>query len=423
MDEDINKKANQDINLKSMLAIDKLLMLQKLLKDLSIKKKSLKEIKEEIFSEIDENSYKYFEGVINNKKAFDFILNQDTKINNKYILIQDNKKVLEDLYQSVYNFYFLLLNDNSLMLQLSELSQANIDFCEKLSDFFVHFLYTNMIDSSFNEERLILMIFLHLEKQILKVFKGKYLEEPFLINVFHALTRKIDIWNYLGSLLNKIILKIEKERTVLSVDINEVNKNLFLKGNNSNNGNYILDEIGKINDIQNSIITFEKRKTDETEQKEDEQNNKKKILNKKEMNIWAFFKDNDITKQKLIEILNKFKNIDENSHKNKAMEDYLNNLLKELDDSGKNKKEDKEIYSSYFIEEDLKSLGLNENCFNALMKNIYKNYNIIISTINNIIISISKNIESLPYSIKCIFKIINILLNKKYSNNSKYLKK
>ena len=123
MDEDINKKANQDINLKSMLAIDKLLMLQKLLKDLSIKKKSLKEIKEEIFSEIDENSYKYFEGVINNKKAFDFILNQDTKINNKYILIQDNKKVLEDLYQSVYNFYFLLLNDNSLMLQLSELSQ------------------------------------------------------------------------------------------------------------------------------------------------------------------------------------------------------------------------------------------------------------------------------------------------------------
>ena len=139
MDEHINKKANQDINLKSMLAIDKLLMLQKLLKDLSIKKKSLKEIKEEIFSEIDENSYKYFEGVINNKKAFDFILNQDTKINNKYILIQDNKKVLEDLYQSVYNFYFLLLNDNSLMLQLSELSQANIDFCEQLSDFFVHF--------------------------------------------------------------------------------------------------------------------------------------------------------------------------------------------------------------------------------------------------------------------------------------------
>ena len=42
----------------------------------------------------------------------------------------------------------------------------------------------------------------------------------------------------------------------------------------------------------------------------------------------------------LIEILNKFKNIDENSYKNKAMEDYLNNLLKELDDSGKSKKED-----------------------------------------------------------------------------------
>ena len=57
------------------------------------------------------------------------------------------------------------------------------------------------------------------------------------------------------------------------------------------------------------------------------------------------------------------------------------------------------------------------------MKSIYINYKFIKTRINNIIEAISKNIESFPYTIKCIFKIIEILLSKKYNNNYSYLKK
>ena len=117
-------------------------------------------------------------------------------------------------------------------------------------------------------------------------------------------------------------------------------------------------------------------------------------------------------------ILNGYKNINENNHIYIAMQQYLNNLLK-------NNEEDEEIYSSYFIVNELKSMGLHKNKdnFYKLLKNIYINYNYIIRTINNIIKEISKNIESLPYSIKCIFKIIDILLNKKYDDNYSLLKK
>ena len=544
MEEDINHNGNPELDLKSVPTIEKVLMLQKLLSDLSFRKKTLNDIKGKIISEIDKNCYKYFEGKINNKRTFEFVIDNDIKNNIKYTLCKNNKKFLEDLYEPAYNFYFLLRNDNSLMMQLTELSQKYPNFIEQLSDFFVHFLYTNIIDSSFNEERLILMIYLHLEKQILKVLKDKYLylEEPFLINVFKSLTRKIDVWNFLGSILNKNILKIAKVRTILSVDIKEVNKNLDLKKNNlyhnlnisispfksdeerkklydsnikikftkyipdKEENKYILkrankieniskiyykeneinesesdneelelvDDKGEIKDMKKSIIIFKKRKKGEIAHKEknkeknkflnidndlklgeklmsDDSNDKdisfknlelaknksdsssNEIFGREMVNIDTFFEDNNVTKEKLKEILDGYKKINENSYIYLAMEDYLSDLLKNLDsqikkenkDFDKNKIEDQEIYSSFFIIEELKSSGINKNkdSFYKLMKNIYINYNFITITINNIIKAISKNIESFPYSIKCILKIIDILLIKKYPNNYSYLKK
>ena len=164
MNEDINLKANQDLDLESKTTLEKILMLQKLLNDLSLRKKA----KEKILTEIEKNSFKYLEGRINTKRVFDLILNKGIKIADKYLLIQNSKDCLDDLYQPVYNFYFLLQNDNLLMMKLSELSQEEKGKCEELSDFFVHFLYNNIIDSSFHEERLILMIYLHLKKHLKK---------------------------------------------------------------------------------------------------------------------------------------------------------------------------------------------------------------------------------------------------------------
>ena len=74
MEEDINHNGNPELDLKSVPTIEKVLMLQKLLSDLSFRKKTLNDIKGKIISEIDKNCYKYFEGKINNKRAFEFII-------------------------------------------------------------------------------------------------------------------------------------------------------------------------------------------------------------------------------------------------------------------------------------------------------------------------------------------------------------
>ena len=554
MDDDINKNIKQDLNLKSMPTIEKILKLQKLLKDLSYRKRAFNDIKEKTLSEINKNCYIYLEGRIKTKKIFDHILNDSTKINyNKYVLIQDSQDNLKTLYEPLYNFYFLLQNNNSLMMKLIELCKER--YYEELSDFFVHFLYVDIIDYSFNEDRLIMMIYLLLEKYILKSSSDIYLKDPFLIKVFKSLTRKIDIRNFLGTILNKNIIKIKNIRTVLTLNIKEVNKNLNQKSyylfhnlystinpsiekdiptkkklfdlniqskfnkfsdkaeitsylkrtkkitisnekkendkiknleKKSTDDNFlddyeIIDKDGRVKEIYKPTI-FKKRKTDEIKEKKEEKTgekkeNKKKFLDIDELRIKEktksenkpLFKtleicktksgsssnsqnlnnnkdedlvldklilENSVTKRKIIEILEGYKDTKKNNI-NIAMIEYLNNLLKIIDDeknnkSGstesyfenleENKNKDEEIFSSSLIINDLISRTKNQSkdSFNKLMKNIVINHHIITVFINHIINSISRNIDNFPYLIKCIFKIIDILLYKKYSNNSSH---
>lgn len=566
--DDYNQKFYQDSDLESMKIIDKLLMLKKLLKKLSFSKKSFVDTKEKIFKEINKNCYEYLEGRINIKKAFDQILSEERKLyNNKYILIEDSKEGLGNLYEPLYNFFFLLQKDNSLMMKLIEYSQDQTSYNSELSDFLVHFLYVDIIDCSFNEDRLMLMIYLLLEKKFLETSPDSYLTDPFLINVFKSLTRKVDVRNFLGSILNKNIMKIQNIRTTLSLDINIVNKNLKEMGNslyhnmflsnsdidktgfqskkklfkysikskfdkyikddvkssslfkrsskivlipNNNNNtdnNEILkrqstdidnfeefDIIGKIEEVKdiNQKVLFKKRKSKEKNEqiKEKVENkqmhldfenlkiqskkksgpediirekiDKKKLLyqslnitkgdseisinknyNKKgTIEIDTFFEDNNITQQKITEILNNYKNIknNENDKINLAMREYLENLIKVLDaekknqlvivdnffdNLDKNKIKDREIFSSSFYIEELKtrqSIQIEDN-FTKLMKNILKHHHIITVIVNNIIRSISKNLDNFPYIIKCIFKMIDVLLNKQYkTNNFSYYK-
>ena len=82
------------------------------------------------------------------------------------------------------------------------------------------------------------------------------------------------------------------------------------------------------------------------------------------------------------------------------MKEYLNNLLKQIDDEKQNKNSE-EIFSTSIITEELIVRGANQNkeAFLQLMKNIRINYHIITKTIINIINEISKNASNFPDSI------------------------
>ena len=540
--------------MKCMTTIEKVLILQRLLKELKFRKKAFLDIKEKMYSEIDKNLINFFEGRIYVKKIFDQILNDKTKVNtNEYILIPGDKNSLKNLYEPFYNFLFLLQNDNSLMLKLINLFENDKRYFKPLSEFIVHFLYVDIINCSFNDDRLILLIYLLLEKQIFPDNAKennnslKYSKDNILYHIFESMTRKIDIRNFLGNILNKYILKIENLRTNLSLDLNEVNKISNLIGKylfQRFNSNYsirenethpkkkvstnnlskdlyskinieenpflkrakkitltitkkfgknieiipekekndfddfeFIDENGKIvelNDLIKKKVEFKKRKTGEKNEKPNDNekkenkidfnfedlkiqkklkstpnNNLNKDKNKKKLEfksfeifkgksdfdekdqneknkiiIDIFFQENDITKEKIIKLIDEYNNNNSNNNVNSAMKEYLNNLLKQIDDEKQNKNSE-EIFSTSIITEELIVRGANQNeeAFLQLMKNIRINYHIITKTIINIINEISKNASNFPDSIKCIFKMIDILLDKKHNkDNLSYFK-
>jgi hypothetical protein len=231
-----------ELNSQTPAIIEKILSIQNNINEIISLKGIFNNGKEKILKKLDTQCFSYYKNKVNIKEIFDTHKPEDPVY---YQMVQDPKSILKDEYQSTYDFYFLIRNDNSLMLNLIELSEKS--FYEGLSDFFVNYLYENIINISFEEEQLIMMIYLLLEKLILtklpdsldeenKNVPALYLKDTFLNYVFKDLTRKIDMRNFLYKILRNTILKIDKFRMVLSVDISVVNKflkisNRFLKKN------------------------------------------------------------------------------------------------------------------------------------------------------------------------------------------------
>jgi len=135
-----NKKENTELKHPSI--IDKILTIQNNINEI-ISLKSIFNIgKEKILKKIDSKNYSYYESKLYIKEIFDTYEIENPVF---YKLVQDPKSYLEDNFQSTYDFYFLIRNENSLMLDLIELSKKS--FYENLSDFFVNYLYDNIITS------------------------------------------------------------------------------------------------------------------------------------------------------------------------------------------------------------------------------------------------------------------------------------
>ena len=180
------------------------------------------------------------------KEIFDYCISKKPEEHKDYQLISIIQDYLDyNIYKSLYDFYFLIRNDNNLMLKIINLSDKYV--YEELSDFLVNFFYENVINSSFIQEELIIMIYLLLENLFLKIIPDDfnninniyitYINSHFLFYVFKCLTRKIDVRNYLYSILNDIIFRLESFRIPLSVDINIANR--FLRRENNLHHSFI----------------------------------------------------------------------------------------------------------------------------------------------------------------------------------------
>ena len=383
-----------DPKLISLSTYEKMVILQNLLKEMTSIKQRFQGNKEKMIEKMYSICYNYFKGKVYMKEIFDYCINNKPEEHCDYQLILNTNDYLDkNLYKILYDFFFLIRNDNKLMLSIIKLGENYI--YEDLSDFIVNFFYENIINSSFAQEELLLMIYIISEDLFLKAIPKNadlnnkniylsYINNSILYYIFKSLTRKIDVRNFLSSILNDIILRMESFRYPLSLDISKANRFLtnkssnfhhsfikFAKGENNNlivkkpkkqlkkrfkdyipsnigtsgGGNVFLKrankiELGKSRDIEGSWV-FVNNKF-----------NQSKSLNDSSLKNSKYYINNDLNKEDSKNILNKSR-----TSINKEDEN-INFTKNDEKDSGRNSSFEKNEEKDLFISE---NINIDEN--------------------------------------------------------------
>jgi len=233
-----NKNQNISPELEGFNTLEKIIKLQEDLKIVASIKQQFEGNQKKMFEKMNKFCSNYYKNKINMKKIFDYCSDTDAEKNYEYNLLttEQAKDILQDKYNDVYDFIFLIRNDNNLMLKIIDNSEK--DGYEDISDFLVNFCYEDTINSSFLQEDMLILIYLLIEKCIIKIMPEldektkqnqndiniyeKYIKSNILYYIFISLTRKADIRNYLCSILPESIIRVENFRSPLSVELGRI---------------------------------------------------------------------------------------------------------------------------------------------------------------------------------------------------------
>ena len=158
------------LNLNSICTFDKVIMVQKLLRELSSKKEKFKENINQYTEKINNKCYTYFKDKIYIKEILDYCSSNQLEEHISYNLSENIQQIIDkNLYQMIYDFYFLIRNENYILIELIKLSDDETNN-KNLSDFIVHFLYENLINCSFIQDELLLNFKAFINNKIIMYF-------------------------------------------------------------------------------------------------------------------------------------------------------------------------------------------------------------------------------------------------------------
>ena len=145
---------------------EKICILQNLLKEIISIKGRFEENKNIMIERIKANCKDYYKSQIGMKAIYDYCKSDNPEKYYNYILVNENEERLgKENYDIINKVIFLLRNNNDLLFNL--IINCQKSSFEELADFLVNFFFNNTIDSSFNEEELIMIIYLIIEQKIL----------------------------------------------------------------------------------------------------------------------------------------------------------------------------------------------------------------------------------------------------------------
>ena len=316
--------------------------------------------------------------------------------NRKYKLIHDYEKqhsYFQDAYTYLPSFFQLLLNQPQIIAKL--ITNSNIeDVKNNLAFFFMNNFYENILSSSFIEDNLIYVITLVLMEEIESIKSSSDIES-FLDNTaggyfLEKLNFKMDVMNYYKIIMLNLVESLENMSSSKKINFNvkQIQED-FLKMKEIMEAKF--QKTGeKINIIDSQF--FRRNFLNDLEKDSGESSSMK---NSKATAIFNTY----IPEITIEEIEQK---ISENKG-NQGMKEYCDKLIKNL-------KRDKSIYSN----EAFLSNIWNSTSYQEVLALYQIDFFKVIKIIDELFNTLINNIHLIPYSIKCICKIISILIKKKF---------
>lgn len=366
--------------------------------------------KEEIFKGTENNCSIFFEKKIEMFEKYDFILSPKES-RYTYELSKDPKRLLPESYEPILKFFFMFRNSNVLLIKLINQCKT-IEEKKSIARIIANFFFENIFSTNFCEDSLLVVIYLILEKEIahLKIYElNKWQEDSFAFMLLNQFGFKEDTKGYLSLILNDIILELEnKEDNVLYLDINKINevnfgrKHSYQQNDSMHRETTFIDNLLENDSLCKSVLKLSK--TIENKRLESINNFDPKFLT----NISLEISDEetgpeinqidsvfDFTKKDMINRIT--------TEKNKYIKEFI---IKQVTDI----RDDETLYMNHKFIENLKQLEPYSRPVVAVYKNNYQKMKYYTEMLLNKLIEYQ---EVIPYSIKCICKIISMLLIKK----------
>ena len=453
-DESLNEE-NRQIKLEKI--IQKWLTLQKTIKEEITLEDVIIRHQQNEFTQLKDYFKQYYQKILESRKIYEEIKNFQNNSTNKVremFMERELEHVFLDICEPIKNLFFLFRNNYDYIITLVSLI-SEYDEDDKISslvELFCNQFYENILIPNPEQEELLLLVYKLLEKEIAPMnFASidEFLnEDSFLGKFISSFLKRQELKLFLSTLINPFINDIENNSSdnylgmslyAIKDFIMEKNKNKTINFDNQNfNDLNVIDNI-MFKNIPKSSITFKKKnkskKKESNSNKDNTDNNKNREEEEEEED-----EDDSESEENVEEIVENWKKsinneVPQENEYNDDYEfmldlDYLDEKINQESDEVKKNfylyeleqiTSDPDIYSNRGLLEVIKEKEFKDNREEIVFK--YKdNFIFIKNKIDNLIQSLINKIDSIPYSVRCICKVISLLLQKKFPSLFKYLR-
>ena len=414
-DKEILKKNNKLIKQqKAEKIVQKWLKLQKTIKEEITLEEVITKQQTDDFNYLKELFFKYYETKIKIRKEFEIIRSLDKNIKNftsEYYLEKNIESELCDTVGTIKNLLFLIRNNYDYITKIVSLIEET-DEQEKvdsLVELFCNQFYDNILIPNPEQEELLILMYKLLEEEITPMNSASVDEflsdNTFLGKFISSYINKRELKVFLKMLLNPLILSIENSGLeCMDMSLQNINREVNKRKDeriSDKNFDAWLREIPKTN------INFKKYYMPGNEEiNEDDVKEEKKDDTKQEKIVYNSDYKEELTLDKIYNKITNEKN-------NDIKEIYLY----QLEQIGN----DPDIFTNAGIK-----LVINDTYFQnnrqLILKKYFENFLFIKDKIDYLIQALIDRISTIPYTVRCICKVISLLMQKKFPSLPTFLR-